>query len=629
MNAEFQDMSQAARAADETLMSPEADGIVTMDATQERLEEIHQSCAHLVRKPYPQTFEDIIAFAKARYPEYNWTEKSKYSWKKLRLAIRDIKSDLQKADENDEPKKKILVSGHTDYALVIAAAYESKLILDGKFLYMVQPNHAWRQTDAEELHTTVRDFLHSRFAPQRFRLKNGKVAAGDDDEQSVPRRLKDNGFLSAVRKELKSYVRGKAPPFDSFRHLLAFNCGTVWDFKEGTLKHGTPNMNILHHLPFDYDEFDRNLTEQWTDLVKEIIDHWKAGKGDLRPEPEAGVDQMLIGRSDLATRVEEMCSKVDFLGVLLSICHGRVDDMLYLLQHFVRMMSSFPRMCELLYIHGPPKAGKDVIAMLLQSFFGDADGTGCCTTLPRDYFQKGPSTRGAEDSQPMIHSVMRSKAVLVPEVPKGVTDMEKVKPLCEQQGVRIATRTHGADPERVNPKFQIVMFSNHLMDIGENPDGGQARRCSVMGLTNVHNGTETPDRPDLKEYINEGHLQLQMFHMTRVFYDALSLYGTNIRRPTRIERETKQVTGELLEDDQETPEQWINNAFEKCSIAESSKETLVKKMFAAHFDVRPREVKNKMIEFGFKVEQNDGKGHRFVKFTFTGDTEPKPVRCKP
>ena len=51
-------------------------------------------------------------------------------------------------------------------------------------------------------------------------------------------------------------------------------------------------------------------------------------------------------------------------------------------------------------------------------------------------------------------------------------------------------------------------------------------------------------------------------------------------------------------------------------------------MFAAHFDVRPREVKNKMIEFGFKVEQNDGKGHRFVKFTFTGDTEPKPVRCK-
>ena len=228
----------------------------------------------------------------------------------------------------------------------------------------------------------------------------------------------------------------------------------------------------------------------------------------------------------------------------------------------------------------------------------------------------------------MIHSVMRSKAVLVPEVPKGVTDMEKLKPLCEQQGVKVATRTHAADPERVNPKFQIIMFSNSLMDIGPNPDGGQARRVSVMGLTNVHDGSETPDRPDLKEYIQNGGMQLQMFHFTKPFYAALTLYSTNIRRPTRIERETKEVTGGLVEDGQETPEQWINNAFGQSTVSASAKEKDVKKKFAEHFGLRSSEVKNKMIECGFKVEQNDGKGHRFVKFQFDDCDMPLPVAFK-
>ena len=88
-----------------------------------------------------------------------------------------------------------------------------------------------------------------------------------------------------------------------------------------------------------------------------------------------------------------------------------------------------------------------MIATLIQTFLGDIDEAGFCVSLPNDYFTKRDSAsssraRGSEDSTPMIHSVMRSKAALVPEVPRGITNMEQLKPLCEQQGVKIATRTH-------------------------------------------------------------------------------------------------------------------------------------------------------------------------------------------
>ena len=188
-----------------------------------------------------------------------------------------------------------------------------------------------------------------------------------------------------------------------------------------------------------------------------------------------------------------------------------------------------------------------MIATLIQSFLGDIDEAGFCVSLPNDYFTKRESAtsssraRSSEDSHPMIHSVMKSKAALVPEVPRGITNMELLKPLCEQQGVKIATRTHCQDPKRAQPGFQILMFSNHPMDIGPSPDGGEARRVSSMGLTKVFMEGTSEDRPELKLQINAGKFNLQMFHTVKHLYPSLDLYSTNIRRPYRIEMETQEV----------------------------------------------------------------------------------------
>ena len=117
-------------------------------------------------------------------------------------------------------------------------------------------------------------------------------------------------------------------------------------------------MHILRHLSFKYQEFDAEHEAEWKSIVHDIIEFWRGGGGDLKPDDGASVVDQLRGRPDLVERVQAFCSKVEFLEIILSVCDGRVDDMLYLLQHFARIMSSHPRMCELLYIHGPKRGGK-------------------------------------------------------------------------------------------------------------------------------------------------------------------------------------------------------------------------------------------------------------------------------
>ena len=170
----------------------------------------------------------------------------------------------------------------------------------------------------------------------------------------------------------------------------------------------------------------------------------------------------------------------------------------------------------------------------------------------------------------MLHSMKEARCVLIPEMPAGVTDMGKMKPLCEQLGVKVASRTHCKDPERTNPRYELVGFSNHNMDIGENPDSGEARRVNIFRF-NRRFGSDTEDdgedKPELKELIATGAWNLQIFHMSKPLYTALSLYSTNIRRPTRIERETMEVVGTALDND--ATRLWITSVFEPCTTAQA------------------------------------------------------------
>ena len=150
-----------------------------------------------------------------------------------------------------------------------------------------------------------------------------------------------------------------------------------------------------------------------------------------------------------------------------------------------------------------------------------------------------------------------------------------------------------------------------------------------MGLTKVFAEGSSEDRPELKLQINAGNFNMQMFHTVKHFYPALDLYSTNIRRPHRIEMETREViAGDGSADS--SSKAWIYALFESCIMAsQSSKECDVKMAVARHLGIaKVRQVKNIMIELGFKLECNDGNGHRFVRYDIDRDGVLKPIKLK-
>ena len=274
--------------------------------------------------------------------------------------------------------------------------------------------------------------------------------------------------------------------------------------------------------------------------------------------------------------------------------------------------------------------GKDVIAMLLQSFFGDVDDHGYCVNVDSEFFCRDPigGVRDKERSQPMLHSLTYSRVCLVPEVPNKQLDMHKLKPLCEQVGVKAASRTHCSSVVRRNPTWMFWFFSNFNAEVGESPDSGTVRRVNVMSLRNRYGGDVDGehDRSDIKVLAKNGVFALEMFHTVKVFYGILSQYSTNIRRPARVQRETDEVTNNTTE--KAAFHEWVLSKFEPAIPGECATETQVKNAVANHLECSVRQVKTKMIEKGFTMDCNDGKGHRFVMYKFDSNGAASAVKFK-
>ena len=149
-----------------------------------------------------------------------------------------------------------------------------------------------------------------------------------------------------------------------------------------------------------------------------------------------------------------------------------------------------------------------------------------------------------------------------------------------------------------------------------------------MGLTKCFEEGSAEDRPELKTQINAGVYNLQMFHTVKYLYTSLDLFSTNIRRPYRVDMDTQEVVNE--NSGSTDPKAWIYELFEGCiTAATASRECDVKQAVAAQLGIaKIRQVKNVMIELGFKVDCNDGRGHRFVRFNIDRDGVHKPIKLR-
>ena len=217
MDCERAKLDKMMDSAADSVMSPEADGMVTFDATTEQIHAVSTGPVDVARKLYPQSFDDVLRFAKTRYPGINWNEKSKYDSNDILEARRCVKHDLAARDDEDE--KVTPISGHTDYALIVAAGLEGQLILDHTTLYIATSTGLWDvKPVSDALHGIVRAKLLQWGKSIRAEYKNGKVRFGKN--VVVPRKLKDHGFLSSVIPTLLCKYNLHFPFSVIFNHQL-------------------------------------------------------------------------------------------------------------------------------------------------------------------------------------------------------------------------------------------------------------------------------------------------------------------------------------------------------------------------------------------------------------------------
>ena len=372
------------------------------------------------------TWTRFVEAATAARPDLDWAVRSSFKGKHVKNAHDGITKRLLDGDP---------LTVHTDFAPLVASLKGKTMICAEDELHWFEGG-LWRVDDPQALHHRVEKILQEQLFPYRrafFHERRLHVVTQD----SWPDSLKNVSVISSIEKEVRSMFFGKPHVYDAQRNIIAFKNGYVYNFASGAVSFGTPNMKCLRHLPFNYTEWSPDLMEKYQPLIEEIVAFWRGSNTHLQQVFDSdGAPVPGNYAEDLAERLVAFADKVKALKVLLDLCADadqsyNVDKTLYFMQHLCRALASCDRFCEMLYIAGPPKTGKDVIATMLQELFGDLSTSGwACGTVPKDHFCCTGGMRQAKGSNTSIEASMApSRITIIPEVPDQTLDMDNLKVL--------------------------------------------------------------------------------------------------------------------------------------------------------------------------------------------------------
>jgi len=529
-----------------------------------------------------------------------------------------------------EKKGKENFDNHTDFAIVITAHLEGSVVSADKLHFFDNHTRKWCRTKESKMVDIVRTAVRDIYGFRTYWVKHDKI---ESEIVDVPRPLKKHSWLTDVRMETLPMLTGEPHEYDKHRHLLQFKDGIVYDFLTGRTMPGQPWMGITKTLPHAYCEWNYKLAGKYNTTVKAIIDNFKKAEFLLQPHP--GV--VGFGHPQLCTDLRECILCNEFMTVLYDICKQDLNDFVYIMQHMSRMMSSFERLCEGLYFHGPSQTGKDVLCQCIESFFGDDFVGG----LPKSFFIRPPGAlvkaRGSEECNPFEAALEGKKAIIIPDMPKGDFDIDAFKPLCEQCGSKTTSRGCGSNPTRSNPSYEITMFSNYAphVPVAKKESGGK-RRLNVYYMRNRFKGAPAEDeqisKPTLKERAKQGEFFADFFHASKAWYDALSCYDVNIWAPPYVREATDEAwqDDECVQDDNlvqdiDPRSQWVIDTFKACSVADALTSREVKAKYRAKFGCALKDAATQLRELGVSLDVSDGT-KRFCKYSFDGLKEPMCLR---
>ena len=338
-----------------------------------------------------------------------------------------------------------------------------------------------------------------------------------------PKPLNDGKFAAGLGDQILG-ILAEQPPLgpldgDTTRFKLLFKDCQVYDFKNRELRRAAPQDRMAHRMGCSFVLWEPPAeVKAEADTFAESVEAFlktKAGSLDKNSEGKKVLESMKV-----------MAKKCDLLSVLFKFA-GSWDAILWFLRCVARMASGEPRICEFLYLYGPGSSGKDVVMLIILSFFGeqpDSYGTVLNGSFIVDNPRGGSSKEGPS---PFLAATAGKRFIWVSEVPSHVNlQVDMIKQYCEQSGAPITCRKLFKSPVSFRPMGMIMATSNFAPVIKDKDDDGFERRARVWQTTQTFKAvpkslTEHKSDPTLKSRILKGEFNTQLLWFVVKLFDTL------------------------------------------------------------------------------------------------------------
>jgi hypothetical protein len=259
------------------------------------------------------------------------------------------------------------------------------------------------------------------------------------------------------------------------------------------------------------------MKKRLTDILEQIFDFYLAGEGpvgkSLHSDPIFGAP-LAHGLKELVTG-HECFALWRLLGPMFE---WNMDEVLWMFMHITADVWTWERRTEWRYLHGPGATGKDTLYLLISVFLGEHATGGHSTIFTPAYFI-GRQKKGDLDT--ILDTAKNMRVVLCNEVPDhDFFDHDRLKPLVEQRGAGLLSRTIYEKPEKWLPMCGVQFLSNHPMKATpkQGQDTGARRRANVLKLTHVF---EENASKDVKANVGSGAYNPELFWLSRLMMTYL------------------------------------------------------------------------------------------------------------
>jgi hypothetical protein len=183
--------------------------------------------------------------------------------------------DSEDSDEDSKKKQKGFLQNHADFGKLLASQVEGHVILgamDSKVYSAMDGKWSVFARDlkiADHMNCALEELFSSR----RYNVVKGKQ---NFTPAGLPRALKSHYWKTPVKQEMMVHLLRSPPVFDVHRHLVMFECGSVWDFAQMRMVDPLPEMYLQLKFPYALEPWPLALSKEYNDLVVELYQKRKA-----------------------------------------------------------------------------------------------------------------------------------------------------------------------------------------------------------------------------------------------------------------------------------------------------------------------------------------------------------------